>query len=155
MIKINRKVEYGLVALKHMFSKPTGELTSVREICDHYGTPFDPVAHVMRILNSEGLVQSEQGAYGGYRISEIKPDFSLAQFIEVVEGHTLAFADCFRDEDSRCQIMERCNVVDSMGVVHSKIKEVLDTIWLLDLLKVPNGGGRMPHPSPSNGHAHA
>ena len=39
MLKLNRKVEYGLVALKHMATKPEGALTSVREICDRFGTP--------------------------------------------------------------------------------------------------------------------
>ena len=137
MIKLNRKVEYGLVALKHMHNKPDGELTSVREICTRYGTPFDPVAHVMRILNAEGVVQSEQGAHGGYRLQSGFSDISLASFIEMIEGSQLAFAECLRAEDSRCQIVDRCNVVDTMGVIHARIKDLLQSLSLGELLDTP------------------
>ena len=143
MIKLNRKVEYGLVALRHMNNKPEGELTSVREICSHYGTPFDPVAHVMRILNSEGLVQSEQGAHGGYRLRDGFQVISLAAFIEMIEGQPLAFAECLRADDSRCQIKERCNVVDTMGLIHARIQDTLSSLTLGELLSTGGNGGLM------------
>jgi Rrf2 family transcriptional regulator, nitric oxide-sensitive transcriptional repressor len=135
VLKVNRKVEYGLVALKHMLSKPKGELTSVREICDHFGTPFDPVAHVMRILNTEGLVKSEQGAHGGYRLQDRVLEVSFEDFIEIIEGHPLAFTDCLReDEDCRCTMMERCNILSPMHQMHGRLRNFLRSIKLSDLL---------------------
>lgn len=135
MLKVNRKVEYGLVALKHMFSKPIGQLTSVREICDHFGTPFDPVAHVMRILNAEGLVKSEQGAHGGYRLQDNVLSVTFGDFIEMIEGHPLAFTDCLRDEeDCRCTMMDRCNIVAPMHQLHDRLRGFLRSIKLGDLL---------------------
>jgi len=136
VLKVNRKVEYGLVALKHMLTKPKGQLTSVREICDHYGTPFDPVAHVLRILNAGGLVQSEQGAHGGYRLMDEMRNINLAQFIEIVEGH-LAFADCLRDEECRCNLMERCNIAGPMQVLNSKLLEFFKSVSVRDMLEDP------------------
>ncbi|HEX9841567.1 MAG TPA: Rrf2 family transcriptional regulator [bacterium] len=135
MLKVNRKVEYGLVALKHMFGKPKGQLTSVREICDHFGTPFDPVAHVMRILNAEGLVKSEQGAHGGYRLQDNVLDITFGDFIEIIEGHPLAFTDCLREEeDCRCTMMERCNILAPMHRLHDRLRGFLRSIKLGDLL---------------------
>jgi Rrf2 family transcriptional regulator, nitric oxide-sensitive transcriptional repressor len=134
VLKVNRKVEYGLVALKHMFSKPRGQLTSVREICDHFGTPFDPVAHVMRILNAEGLVKSEQGAHGGYRLLENVLDVTFGDFIEIIEGHPLAFTECLREEDCRCSLMERCNILTPMHTLHHRLSTFLRSIKLSELL---------------------
>lgn len=133
MLKVNRKVEYGLVALKHMMHKPKGQLTSVREICDHYGTPFDPVAHVLRILNAEGLVQSEQGAHGGYRLQDSVASTNLAQFIEMIEGQ-LAFTDCLREDDCRCTMMDRCNIITPMHTLNGRLLEFLKAVTLQDLL---------------------
>ncbi len=133
MLKVNRKVEYGLVALKHMMHKPKGQLTSVREICDHYGTPFDPVAHVLRILNTEGLVQSEQGAHGGYRLQESVNSTNLAQFIEMIEGQ-LAFTDCLREDDCRCTMMDRCNIITPMHTLNDRLLEFLRAVTLQELL---------------------
>jgi Rrf2 family transcriptional regulator, nitric oxide-sensitive transcriptional repressor len=135
VLKVNRKVEYGLVALKHMAGKPKGQLTSVREICDHFGTPFDPVAHVMRILNAEGLVKSEQGAHGGYRLRDNVMDVTFEDFIEIIEGHQLAFTDCLReDDDCRCTLMERCNILSPMHQLHDRLRGFLRSIKLGDLL---------------------
>jgi len=136
VLKVNRKVEYGLVALKHMLAKPKGQLTSVREICDHYGTPFDPVAHVLRILSAGGLVQSEQGAHGGYRLVEDMRNINLAQFIEMVEGH-LAFADCLRDEECRCNLIERCNIISPMQVLNNKLLDFFKSVSLREMLLGP------------------
>ena len=143
MLKVNRKVEYGLVALKHMLGKPKGELTSVREICDHFGTPFDPVAHVMRILNSAGLVKSEQGARGGYRLQDHILDVTFGDFIEIIEGHALAFTDCLRVGDCRCTLMDRCNIVSPMHQLHDRLRVFLRSITLNELLVA----GTLPLPA--------
>jgi Rrf2 family transcriptional regulator, nitric oxide-sensitive transcriptional repressor len=152
VLKVNRKVEYGLVALKHMFSKPKGQLTSVREICDHFGTPFDPVAHVMRILNAEGLVKSEQGAHGGYRLLDNVLDVTFGDFIEIIEGHPLAFTECLREEDCRCDLMERCNILTPMHSLHDRLRVFLRSIKLGDLLV---DGALPPLSEPHKEHATA
>lgn len=64
MFKINRKIEYALIALKHMSHKKPGQLTSAKEICDIYRTPFDPTSRVLQILSQNGILQAEQGARG-------------------------------------------------------------------------------------------
>lgn len=133
MLKVNRKVEYGLVALKHMMRKPKGQLTSVREICDNYGTPFDPVAHVLRILNAEGLVQSEQGAHGGYRLQDTAGPTSLAKLIEIIEG-PMAFTECMREDDCRCTMIDRCNIISPMQTLNDRLQDFLKSITLQDLL---------------------
>ena len=111
-----------------------GQLTSVREICEQFGTPFDPVAHVMRILNAGGLVQSEQGAHGGYRLQAHVLDVSFDDFISIIEGHPLAFTECLREEDCRCSMMERCNILTPMHALHDRLRSFLSSIKLGDLL---------------------
>ena len=48
MIKIHRKVEYSLIALKHMSDRKPGQLTSAKEIAEVYGIPFDTVSRVLQ-----------------------------------------------------------------------------------------------------------
>ncbi|MBI4083714.1 MAG: Rrf2 family transcriptional regulator [Candidatus Lambdaproteobacteria bacterium] len=136
MLKVNRKVEYGLVALKHMHSKPRGDLTSVREICETYGTPFDPVAHVLRILNSQGVVKSEQGAHGGYRLASDLREIDFARFVEMIEGQ-LAFCDCVREGHLGCSLQGSCNIVQPMNMLNRKLLTFLRSIKLVELLEQP------------------
>ena len=134
MLKLNKKVEYGLVAISHMLNKPDDQLTSVREICDTYGAPFDPVAHVLRMLNNKGLVKSEQGAHGGYRVVRSAQDVSLADFIEIVDG-PFAFADCLReDKRCRCNMTQRCNILHPMFNLHDKVLKFFRSITVGEML---------------------
>ena len=134
MLKLNRKVEYGLVALKYMHSKPKGRLTTVREICEHHSTPFDPLAHVLRILNTEGILQSEQGAHGGYRIVANLEDISFAHLIEIIDGQ-LGFTDCIKFKDCSCTLMERCNIISPMFAVNQQLLQFLRSISLATLVQ--------------------
>ena len=135
MLKVNRKVEYGLVALKHMQKKTPDQLTSVREICDQYGTPFDPLAHVMRLLSTAGLVESEQGAHGGYRLIGDLTRFNVAEFIELIDGQ-LALTECMKpDEECRCALIDRCNIVSPMHALHNHLIFFLRSISIQDLLQ--------------------
>lgn len=141
MIKINRKVEYGLIALKYMMGKPSGQLTSVREICEHFGAPFDPLAHVMRILNANGLVKSEQGAKGGYRLVGDVTGMAFGDFIEMIEDQPLAFASCVLEDDERCNMMDRCNIMSPIHHFHNRLMEFMQSVTLGDLMEK-----RIPQP---------
>ena len=136
MLKVNRKVEYGLIALRHMHSKSRGDLTSVREICDQFGTPFDPLAHVLRILNTRGVVKSEQGAHGGYRLMQSLSDVNLAEFIEMIEGQ-LAWTECSRPEaECRCDMVASCNIIEPMHRFNQRLIDFLKSISIADLLEL-------------------
>jgi len=135
VLKVNRKIEYGLIALKHMRSKPKAHLSTVREICERYGTPFDPLAHVLRVLNNKGVLQSEQGAHGGYRIAANLETLSLAELIEMIEGQ-LAFTDCIKMGDCGCTMVERCNILSPMHVIHQRMLKFLRTISVAELVQL-------------------
>ena len=145
MIKVNRKVEYGLVALTYMMGKPPGVLTSVREICENFGAPFDPLAHVMRILNTNGLVQSEQGARGGYRLVGDFTRIAFGDFIEMIEDQPLAFATCVLENDDRCNMQDCCNIISPMHHFHNRLMEFMRSVTLGDLMEK-----RIPPPFAQN-----
>ena len=134
MLKVNRKIEYSLIALKHMNAKAKGELSTVREICERYGTPFDPLAHVLRILNTRGVLRSEQGAHGGYRIAANLDQVSFADLIEMIEGQ-LGFTDCIKLGECGCSMLERCNILSPMQAVNARLLEFLRTIKLAELVR--------------------
>src|SRR3954447_14140677 len=85
MIKLNRTTEYGLMALRHM-SRKRSEVTSAREIADSYGLPFEITAKTLQRLKDTGLIQSAQGARGGYTLQRPLSEVSLAEFLHLMEG---------------------------------------------------------------------
>jgi Rrf2 family protein len=134
VLKVNRKIEYSLIALKHMYGKPKDELSTVREICERYGTPFDPLAHVLRVLNTRGVLRSEQGAHGGYRIAANLNELSFADLIEMIEGQ-LGFTDCIKLGECGCNMTERCNILSPMHAINERLLGFLRTIKVAEIVQ--------------------
>ncbi len=61
-------------------------VTSAREVSDHFGLPFEITAKTLQRLRDSGLIQSAQGARGGYTVSFEPEQLNLADFMKKMEG---------------------------------------------------------------------
>lgn len=134
MNKINRKVEYALMALKHMRAKTPGELTSAKEICDAYHTPFDGMSRVLQTLAQKGILKSEQGAQGGYQITRDLSKVSLQEVIESISGK-IEIAKCLNSGASDCDIKSSCNIISPITVLNKKLTEFYKTLSVAELIE--------------------
>lgn len=133
MFKINRKIEYALIALKHMSHKQPGQLTSAKEICDIYSTPFDPTARALQIMAQEGLLHAAQGAKGGYQLIKDLNKISLRDLSDMIVG-PIEIANCFHGDYSQCEITSTCHIISPMLNLNEQINKVFGTVMLSDLL---------------------
>lgn len=132
MFKINRKIEYALISLKHMSAKTTG-LTSAKEICDIYQVPFDPTSRVLQIMAQHGILQAEQGAKGGYRITRPLNLVSLKELSELIIG-PIEITNCFHGEISNCEISCNCQIISPMLNLNDRITGLFKEVSVSDLL---------------------
>jgi Rrf2 family nitric oxide-sensitive transcriptional repressor len=132
MNKINRKIEYALMALKYMSQKIPGELTTAKEVSDNFRTPFDATARVMQIMAQKSWLRSEQGAFGGYQITKDLSKVNMYDLIEIIDGPT-AVARCLH-KDSPCEIQTTCNIVSPISKLNFKLSEFYQSLNLKDLL---------------------
>ena len=107
-MRIHRKVEYALMALRYMKDKGDSELTSAREVCQSTGGSFDGVARVMQTLAQENLLESTQGVQGGYRLSQPLDQVSLYSLTKALLGPT-GLAKCLNGEEA-CELSPQCNI---------------------------------------------
>ncbi len=149
MNKINRKVEYALIGLKHMRGKAPGELTTVKELTLNYGCPFEMTSRVMQVLAQNGLLLSEQGAHGGYQITKDLNRISLYDLMEMTLG-PMAVARCLHGNEleSSCEIRSTCNIVSPVQTLSRRLAEFYRDLWHAELLdgrgSSPAGRVRMP-----------
>ncbi|HEX5315019.1 MAG TPA: Rrf2 family transcriptional regulator, partial [Candidatus Kapabacteria bacterium] len=64
MLRLSKRVEYGLVALQQLAKR--GTVLTAREIADENGISYDLVAKIMQDLKRDGMIYSHQGVRGGY-----------------------------------------------------------------------------------------
>ncbi|MGZ3785263.1 MAG: RrF2 family transcriptional regulator [Bdellovibrio sp.] len=133
MHKINRKLEYALMALKYMSQKIPGELTSAKEVSDAFHTPFDATARVMQQMAQKGgILRAEYGASGGYQITKDLAKLSIQDLIEIIEGPT-ALVKCLHKEGP-CEIQETCNIVSPISHLNERLTDFYKSLSLKDLL---------------------
>ena len=135
MNKIHRKVEYAMVALKHMAQKQPDQLTTVKEICSQYGCPFDATSRVMQVMVQKKLLKSEQGAQGGYRILRDLTDVTLYDLIEAVVG-PMSVVRCLEVDNPRCEMSQTCNVIQPLAQLNDQLIAFYKGIVIAELLKV-------------------
>lgn len=130
MVKINKKVEYALIVLKHMSSTDRDTLTQAREICDLYHTPFDTTAKVMQQMNQAGFFNSQKGAKGGYTLKTDLSSVSYFQLVEIIEGKK-AVIDCI---ENKCSLIESCNIVSPITNLNKHLTYFFQGLSLEQLL---------------------
>lgn len=147
MLKINKKVEYALIALKFMADKnDTLPLTSAREICDHFDTPFDTTAKVMQLMNNHDILKSVKGIKGGYSLNRSLEDITYAELASIVEGKTERGRLCISTKGT-CELMGKCNIVTPVELLNKRLNVFLETLTLKELLQGsdfnPKGGKKV------------
>lgn len=134
MIKLNRKIEYALVALKYISGKSAGQLTSVKEICASTHIPFDATSKVMQLMTQKNILQAELGVHGGYSLAKDLSALSFLEFIEAVSG-PIEIVRCMNGQDD-CEFYVGCTVISPMKNFNLKLTEFYRKLMISDLLKI-------------------
>jgi Rrf2 family protein len=132
VLKITKKVEYSLIALKFMAAKELGGLTSARELCDAFGMPFDTMAKVLQSLNHAGWLSSVKGIKGGYTLTANLSQISFMQLTRTIEGKEVD-AVCM-NQKGLCELYAGCNIIGPIGTLHRQVSAFLENLSLDQLL---------------------
>ena len=119
MLKLSKRVEYGLIAMMHMDSVRQGDLANAREISETYNIPGELLGKVLQALAKGQLVQSVQGAHGGYRLMRSVDGITLGEVIEALEG-PLQLAAC-QEDPACCGQFTACNIRQPVFEVQKRL----------------------------------
>ena len=131
MLKITRKTEYALIALKHL-QMNSNNLISAKEISNKYLIPKQLLAKILQQMSKLNYINAIQGVYGGYQINKNLNNISLTKFIEDLEG-PIAMVDCSLNID--CLQIENCNIKTPINKINDNIRSILNNISLHEITK--------------------
>ena len=134
MNKMNKKMEYALMAIKLITEKPEGALTSAKEVSEHMHISFEATARVLQALSSHGLLKAEYGVAGGYSLGRSLNEISLHDLVEILEGHTV-LTKCL-GHDEPCELLANCNITGPITQLNKKIQNFYKSISLQEVLCV-------------------
>jgi Rrf2 family protein len=133
MLKINKKIEYALIALNYMRQKAPEQLTSAKEISSIFNIPFAPTARVLQIMAQNGFLQASQGVHGGYRLLKNLADVSLGDLNNIIAG-PIQITTCSTRAGS-CDLTSLCKIHLPMNRLNHKLQDLFNTIILKDFFE--------------------
>ena len=131
MLKLTKKADYSLIALKHLTLLRDGETVSAKDIADAYGIPQPLLSKILQRLAREGFLRSEHGTNGGYRLARDPHTITTLEIIRVIDG-PIILTSCFTDHGD-CLHSTRCSVREPLRRVHEGILRLLDSITISDI----------------------
>jgi Rrf2 family protein len=123
MLRLSKKTDYALMAMKHLASDPGRRAASAREIAEAYDIPAELMAKVLTQLVRSGLLTSHQGVRGGYELARPPAATSVAAVIEAMDG-PLTLTACAQGDDW-CDQFSKCNVRDPLHRIRDRIAAIL------------------------------
>lgn len=127
MLKLTKKADYGLIAMKHL-AEHTGS-ASAKEIAECYGIPPEMLAKILQRLVKAKLLLSQHGTNGGYALARDPRTISAFDVIKAIDG-PLFITSCFK---GACDQTPTCTVREPLRKVNESIEEVLSKLTLWDM----------------------
>lgn len=137
MLRLTKKADYSLIALKHfaLRQRETGAAVSAKEVSDSCGIPLPLLSKLLQKLSKTGFLVSEYGTNGGYRLSRDPRLISALEVIRAIDG-PIVLANCFT-EHAYCGHSGRCTVKRPLKRIHEGILRLLDSVSIEDMLEDP------------------
>ena len=134
MLRLTKKADYSLIALKHFALWQEGRSGSVsaKEVSDGCGIPLPVLSKLLQRLCKSGFLLSEYGTNGGYRLARDPSRISALQVIRAIDG-PIVLADCFT-ENTNCLHVSKCTVKKPLKRIHEGILRLLDGVSIQDML---------------------
>ena len=129
MLKLTRKLEYALIALRHMQDK-RDTFISAKEIAGMYLIPQELLAKTLQQMAKLNYIKAAQGSQGGYRIRKGLTEISLTQFVEELEG-PFGMVNCSISSD--CIQLNNCNIRMPINKINDNIRSIFNDIPITDI----------------------
>ena len=130
MLRLSKLADYAVVVLVRL-SRGDAVQTSPG-IATITGLPEPTVAKVLKALASGGLVISQRGARGGYRLARPLATIQVADVVAAIDGPVHLTA-CVDGSSASCETGHSCSCRGGWDKVNEAVMQALGTISLADI----------------------
>jgi Rrf2 family protein len=130
MLQLSKRVEYGLIALRHMAMAPHGQVCTSKEIAQKYDLPYELLSKILQKLAKAGIVVSTQGVRGGYALARKPSEVRVSQILNIIEDEKPIIAQCYSESAENCSHLDNCTIRKPLGKVQENLNVLLETMTL-------------------------
>jgi len=132
MLRISKLADYGTVIMNYMAREPH-TLFSASEIARDVHLALPTTSKILKMLVTANLVVSARGAGGGYRLSRLPQEITIANIVSALDGQP-ALTECTQLSKT-CVQDKVCAIRDNWRLINKVVLKALDSLTLADMTK--------------------
>lgn len=129
-MRLTSFTDFGLRALMRLAGEPERSFTT-DEIAREFRISRHHLIKIVSALADAGLVTTQRGSGGGFRLARAPQKISLGEIVRVLEADQ-AIAECFRADGGACVITPGCRLRSKLAAAQSAFLRELDRTSLAD-----------------------
>ncbi len=132
-MKISTKGRYAVRMLLDLAEHQQDGYVALKEIAKRQEISKKYLEQIVPILNKSGLLQTNRGSQGGYRLSKKPEQYTVGEILRLTEG-SLAPVACLDQPENLCPRRASCATLFVWQGLYRTIEEYLDGITLQDII---------------------
>lgn len=138
MLRISKLTDYGTLVMTHMAVFPDRQY-SANEIATALSLGVPTVSKVLKALTRHGLVTSIRGSRGGYALSRLPEQITIADIVDALEDQPFGLTECSATA-GLCNYEDGCLIRTNWQRISQIVRHALEEVRLADMVRrnMPN-----------------
>ena len=119
----SRQCEYALQAVLYLALKPSGTMSSIKELTKVLKIPYHFLGKILQDLVYKGLLISQKGPNGGFALAHPSSEITLFHIVEAIDG--LDFLNTCVMGFPECSGQNPCPMHSQWGGLRDNIHDML------------------------------
>ena len=142
-MRFSTKSRYALRLMEELAHRGPDACVSIKEISESQSISLKYLEQIVTPLARAGLVASERGSHGGYRLTRLPEQYTTGDILRAIEGPTVP-VPCMETEVNACPRCDNCRTLRFWQGLDTVMNQYLDSVTLADLVsgdcEDPSGG---------------
>lgn len=136
---IAKRTDYATRALLALALAPGNDPVKLQTISERTQVPASVLEQVMLQLRNSGIVRSERGPVGGYRLNRDPSEITLEHVVRLFQGPLAPISCATRKNPEACPMTIGCGMRDVWGEVRDATIAILERTTFADLAERSKG----------------
>jgi FeS assembly SUF system regulator len=139
---MTKQADYGIVLMTYFALDGEQQVHNARDLAEKARLPQPTVTKILKVLARQGLLISQRGVKGGYRLAQRPEQVNIAEIITALEG-PIAITQCC-EQGHGCQRGGYCPVRGNWRKIDRAVRNALSGITLAQMAQPVAAEGGQP-----------
>jgi Rrf2 family protein len=137
---VSRRTDYATRAVLTLALE--GGTLKLDDLARRTAVPSSVLEQVMPVLRTAGIVRSERGRSGGYRLNKAPEEITLERIVRLFQGQLAPIGCATRHEPEPCPMLPGCSLRDVWAEIRDATISLLAGVTFADLSERAGGPWR-------------